>query len=180
LRDAAHQCATLLSDIRFAPAVVAGLVYEPGDVVPPDDLSGFLVPSAEHRFVGAGAWFSSKWPHTRSEDGAHVIRCFVGRTENDDRARHSDDALLARVRADVAEIMGIAATPRAERVLLRDEAALPVFRVGHLETVARAEAALAGLPPLELAGAGYRGSGIPDCIASGRRAAASLLEPVQR
>lgn len=174
LRDAAYQCAAHLSTIRFAPAVVAGLVYEPGDVVPPDDLSGFLVPSAEHRFAGAGAWFSAKWPHARSEDGAHVIRCFVGRTENDDRARQGDDRLLARVLADVAEIMGIAAEPREARILLRDEAALPVFRVGHLEAVAHAEAALAGLPPLALAGAGYRGSGIPDCIASGRRAAASL------
>jgi oxygen-dependent protoporphyrinogen oxidase len=38
------------------------------------------------------------------------------------------------------------------------------------------EAALAAtVPQVALAGASYRGSGIPACIASGRRAATSLL-----
>lgn len=174
LRGAAHQAATELAQIRFAPAVVVGLVYEPGDVDPPDGLSGFLVPSSEDRFVSAGAWFSSKWPHARSEDGAHVVRCFVGRTEDDPRVRLDDDGLIEHVRADVAQIMGITAAPREARVLMREERALPVFRVGHVETIERAEVALAGLPPVALAGAGYRGSGIPDCIASGRAAAARV------
>lgn len=174
LREAAHQTATELGQIRFAPAVVVGLVYEPGDVRPPDDLSGFLVPSSERRFVTAGAWFSSKWPHTRSDDGAHVIRCFVGRTVNDERAALDDAALIENVRADVSQIMGITAAPRDARVLVRDDRALPVFRVGHLETIERAEVALVGLPPVALAGAGYRGSGIPDCIASARDAVARV------
>ena len=174
LKEAAHQTATELAQIRFAPAVVVGLVYEPGDVRPPEDLSGFLVPSSEGCFVSAGAWFSSKWPHSRSEDGAHVIRCFVGRTENDERARVDDAALLENVRADVSRIMGITAAPRDARVLMRDTRALPVFRVGHLETIERAEVALVGLPPVALAGAGYRGSGIPDCISSAREAAARV------
>jgi oxygen-dependent protoporphyrinogen oxidase len=154
--------------------VVVCLVYEPGDVRPPDDLSGFLVPSSERRFVTAGAWFSSKWPHARSEDGAHAIRCFVGRTENDERAALDDPALIENVRADVSQIMGITAAPRDARVLVRDDRALPVFRVGHLETIERAEVALVGLPPVALAGAGYRGSGIPDCIASAREAVARV------
>ncbi|MEO8322512.1 MAG: protoporphyrinogen oxidase [Actinomycetota bacterium] len=171
LRDAAHRTAAELSEIRFAPAVVVGLVYEPDDVEPPADLSGVLVPSTEDRFVSAGAWFSSKWPHARSEDGAHVIRCFVGRTENDARAGLDENHLIAEVRADIAQIMGITAEPREARVLFRDDLALPVFRVGHLETMDRAEAALTGLPPIALAGAGYRGSGLPDCISSGREAA---------
>ena len=70
--------------------------------------------------------------------------------------------------------MGITAAPRDARVLMRDTRALPVFRVGHLETIERAEVALVGLPPVALAGAGYRGSGIPDCISSAREAAARV------
>jgi oxygen-dependent protoporphyrinogen oxidase len=56
--------------------------------------------------------------------------------------------------------------------------AFPQYRVGHLRTVAGIEATLrAAVPGVRLAGASYRGAGVPACIASGRRAAASLLDP---
>ena len=52
--------------------------------------------------------------------------------------------------------------------------AFPQYAVGHLGRVAGIEAAAARLPALALAGAAYRGVGIPACIASGRRAAGRL------
>jgi oxygen-dependent protoporphyrinogen oxidase len=48
---------------------------------------------------------------------------------------------------------------------------MPQYAVGHLERVAKIERAVAGLTGLTLAGAYLRGVGIPDCIASGERAA---------
>ena len=54
--------------------------------------------------------------------------------------------------------------------------AFPQYRPGHLDRVARAEAALArDLPTVCLAGAGYRGVGIAACIASGEAAARAAL-----
>lgn len=173
LSRSAPRTADLLGQIAFAPAVVAGLVYAAGDVTPPENLSGFLVPASEAAFVTAGAWFSSKWPHARGPAGEHVVRCFVGRTEGDDRTALSDEDLIARVRRDVARIMGTRAEPVAH-IVIRRERALPVFRVGHLDLVADIENSLENLPPVALAGAGYRGSGIPDCIKSARAAAAAL------
>jgi oxygen-dependent protoporphyrinogen oxidase len=55
----------------------------------------------------------------------------------------------------------------------------PQYTVGHLERVAAIEAAVArDLPGIMLAGAAYRGVGIPACIASARRAVAGALTRV--
>jgi protoporphyrinogen/coproporphyrinogen III oxidase len=52
-------------------------------------------------------------------------------------------------------------------------AAIPQYRVGHLDRVARVEAALP--PPVAVAGASYRGAGLSACLRSGRAAANRVL-----
>ncbi len=49
------------------------------------------------------------------------------------------------------------------------------YGVGHLERLERIEALRKHLPGLALAGNGYRGIGVPDCIRSGQEAAKELL-----
>jgi oxygen-dependent protoporphyrinogen oxidase len=51
---------------------------------------------------------------------------------------------------------------------------MPQYVLGHLDRVERIDAALSRHPGLALAGAAYRGVGIPDCIHSGEEAARSL------
>jgi len=53
--------------------------------------------------------------------------------------------------------------------------AFPQYRVHHLLRTAGVESALARLGGVAVAGAAYRGVGIPACIASGRSAARALL-----
>ncbi len=166
LHSIAYQASLRLKEISFAPATVVALVYRAGDVEPPGDLSGCLVPSSQGRTITAGAWFSSKWPHARSGDGGHVVRCFIGDAVGDEA--------IDAVTKEVSEIMGIDAEPVAAEVLMSSDRALPVFRVGHAALVQGAERALSGLPPVALAGAGYKGSGIPDCITSALDAARTL------
>jgi protoporphyrinogen/coproporphyrinogen III oxidase len=48
---------------------------------------------------------------------------------------------------------------------------MPQYLLGHPERVARIEAACSKHPGLYLAGNAFRGVGLPDCIASGERAA---------
>jgi oxygen-dependent protoporphyrinogen oxidase len=48
---------------------------------------------------------------------------------------------------------------------------MPQYAVGHVDRVAQIEGKLQALPGIFLAGAAYRGVGIPDCIASGWAAA---------
>ena len=49
------------------------------------------------------------------------------------------------------------------------------YTVGHLERLERIERLRRQLPGLALAGNGYRGIGVPDCIRSGEEAAVELL-----
>jgi oxygen-dependent protoporphyrinogen oxidase len=55
------------------------------------------------------------------------------------------------------------------------EDGLHKYTVGHVGRVARVESMLAARPGLALAGAALYGIGLNECIASGRRAADSVL-----
>jgi oxygen-dependent protoporphyrinogen oxidase len=162
--------AEVLRTIDYAPAVVVGLVYDPGDVPTPPGASGFLVPSSDRGLLTACAWFSSKWPHAAPPDGGAVIRCFAG-----ERALGLADAeLVEGVHDELEAAVGLRATPRATHIV-RWERALPVYAVGHLDRVRAARRALAAHPRLAIAGAGYEASGLPACIAQGQQAARRVV-----
>jgi len=78
------------------------------------------------------------------------------------------------VRDELRTLAGITAVPELSRVH-RHRVAMPQYLVGHLERVAAIEARAAALPALALAGAAYRGVGVPDCVRSGEGAADRLL-----
>jgi oxygen-dependent protoporphyrinogen oxidase len=50
------------------------------------------------------------------------------------------------------------------------------YVVGHEERVREIQNRAAAIPGLHLAGNGYEGIGIPDCIRTGRRAAKSIVD----
>jgi oxygen-dependent protoporphyrinogen oxidase len=53
--------------------------------------------------------------------------------------------------------------------------AMPQYNTGHLMRLGKMEKELEKWPWVSLAGAGYRGIGIPDCINSGKKAAQRLV-----
>jgi len=149
---------------------------------------GFLVPRSEGGLVSACTFSSLKFPG-RAPEGHVLLRAFVGGSGGFRPEALDDDALTERVRAELAEILDLAPgvgpqparTPgqgrSAEPVVTRVHRfveANPQYRVGHAERVRALEAALP--PGLVLAGCGYHGLGIPDCIASGERAARAALQ----
>jgi oxygen-dependent protoporphyrinogen oxidase len=82
-------------------------------------------------------------------------------------------------RDELRRSLGVTAAPRLTHVV-RWARAMPQYHLGHPERVARIEARVASLPWLALAGNAYRGVGVPDCIASGERAAALVLGRLAR
>jgi oxygen-dependent protoporphyrinogen oxidase len=52
---------------------------------------------------------------------------------------------------------------------------MPQYEVGHLVRVAEIERVVATIPAFAIAGAAYRGVGIPDCIRSGEDAADAIF-----
>jgi len=86
----------------------------------------------------------------------------------------SDDAVIAVARNELQQILGLRAMPLFARVY-RWKSAMAQYGVGHLERLDRIERLRQQFPGLALAGNGYRGIGVPDCIRSGRSAVNQIL-----
>ncbi len=167
----AAECAA----IPYADVVTVTFAW-PKRAVPPAvtslPMSGVLVPRSPRNVVTAASFTSAKWPRSANAD-EFVVRVSAGR-DGDGRAMAlGDQELVGRVRAELAAMLGIEAAP-LEVLVARYPAALPQYLSGHLARVDRIERIAARLPGLALAGAAYAGIGIPACISSGERAAASV------
>jgi oxygen-dependent protoporphyrinogen oxidase len=121
----------------------------------------------------ACTWTSNKFPE-RVPHGGVLIRFFLGRAGREEVVRATDDALRRLVRAELAAVHGITAEPLFWRIA-RWPQGLPQYTVGHRDRLDRIDIQLSRLPGLFLAGASYRGVGIPDCIASGWQAAGAAV-----
>jgi oxygen-dependent protoporphyrinogen oxidase len=78
------------------------------------------------------------------------------------------------VRDDLRQIIGLTADPLFTRVY-RWRGAMAQYGVGHLERLQRIDNLLQHHSGLALAGNGYRGIGVPDCVRSGSDAASKAL-----
>ena len=137
---------------------------------------GYVVPRSEKRAVMAMTWLSSKWAG-RAPEGKALVRAFVGRAGQQELLERPDDQLVAIVRRELDEVLGIAAEPELVKVF-RWDSGMPQYALGHLERVEVIEAAMSRLPGLAVAGNMFRGVGLPDCIASGERAADKVATEV--
>ena len=137
----------------------------------PSTRSGFLVPRTEGRFVTACSFATTKWAHLGAADPATVVlRASAGRYGDDRAIDLDDDAVVRAVLADLDDWLGLGADPIEVRVS-RWRDGFPQYEPGHLARVAAVEADVAAqLPGVALAGAAYRGIGIPACIRQGRQA----------
>ncbi|TAK02479.1 MAG: protoporphyrinogen oxidase, partial [Candidatus Manganitrophaceae bacterium] len=84
-----------------------------------------------------------------------------------------DDALISMVREELRSILKIEAAPVVSR-LFRWIKANPQYNVGHLDWADAVEIETAKHPGLFLAGAAYRGVGLPDCIHQGKETAEKI------
>lgn len=161
--------ARALREIPFASTATVSLGYDAAALSPAPSGFGFVVTRGETRWVSAATFSSVKFPG-RAPRGTFLIRCFLGGVGREALLEESDAAILEGVRRDLRRLLGIEADPKAVR-LSRWMRANPQYTVGHEERLRRIQACLGPLRGLWLAGASYYGVGIPDCIASGFRAA---------
>lgn len=168
------EAARALRAIAYADVAVITLAYPPGSVTPLPGGSGVLIPSRERRTLTAFTWSDAKWPHAAPADGRSMVRAFVGRADREPALDLDDDALARAAHTDVAAICGLDVEPVMSHVQ-RWDTAMPQYAVGHLDRLDSLQARLQS-HRITLAGAGYRGSGIPDCIRQARTAATTVLE----
>jgi oxygen-dependent protoporphyrinogen oxidase len=177
LQDLDPQLASDLQAIPYATTATVTLAYRESDLSRPLDGYGYVIPRAEGRRALACTWTSTKFPH-RAPEGYALVRVFVGRAGQEADIDFSEDSLLELAYEELRLTLNITAAPVLSRVFTW-ERAMPQYNLGHPERLKRIEAALERFPGLALAGNGYRGIGIPDCIHSGEAAVDRLLDKTQ-
>ncbi len=160
-----------LSSIPYSSSVTVALGY--GDDVratlPPG--FGFLVPHREGKRMMAATFVHNKFPH-RVPEGRALVRCALGGARDEGMISLTDEEILLIVRDELKQIVGIKSEPSYTRIY-RWSKAMAQYTVGHLDRVKKIEGLLP--PGIFLAGNGYRGIGVPDCVRTGKEAAEAAL-----
>jgi oxygen-dependent protoporphyrinogen oxidase len=166
------QLAFTLQSIPYASTATVSLAYRLGEVHRELDGYGYVIPRREGRMALACTWTSSKFPH-RAPEGYALVRVFVGRAGQD--IPWDENELLDLAKEELKLTLRVTAEPLVSRVFMWDKA-MPQYNLGHPERLKRIDAVLEHHPELALAGNGYRGIGIPDCIHSGELAVERILK----
>jgi oxygen-dependent protoporphyrinogen oxidase len=164
--------ATAAAAVSLASPVVVALAFRAADAADLPASSGVLIAADEPLSVKAFTHSARKWAHLTPEatDGLVRLRASLGRAGDETALRVPDEELVARARADLAALTGIAAPP-VEALVQRWGGGLPQYGVGHERRVDELERAVRALPALAVAGAMLHGVGVPACIGTGRAAA---------
>ena len=174
VRNIDADLARLCREIEYASSGTIALAFPRAAVAHPLNGSGFVVPRVERTGILAASWLSSKWPH-RAPDGQVLMRAFVGGARDPRALDKRDDELVAMAMTALRPLLGIAGEPSLTRVY-RFERKSAQHDVGHLDRMAAIEARLAAIPGLFVTGSGFRGVGIPDCVADARATARKVAE----
>jgi oxygen-dependent protoporphyrinogen oxidase len=174
LRDVDPRLAGLLEGVEYSSSATIAIGFRRSEcgAIPPG--FGFLVPACERRLLVAGTFIGAKFPY-RVPDEIVVLRCFVGGAGHEDVLEFSDSEILRRVQDELEGLLGWTAQPLFTRIS-RWYRAMAQYTVGHGACLNEIHQRLAGLPGLYLAGNAYEGIGVPDCIRTGRQAAAQALK----
>ena len=178
LRDASSDLSAELGAIQYGSSITVGLGYDMKvrQTLPPG--FGFLVPRSEGKRLLAATFVHNKFPQRAPEDRA-LLRCFFAGNNAEQVWSLTDSQIVDVVRQELQEILGPQITGLRQEPLFarvyKWKSAMAQYGVGHLERLERIENLQKQMPGLALAGNGYRGIGVPDCVRSGREAAKQLL-----
>lgn len=155
----------LLAGIPYNASMTLALGYRREGFGHPLNGFGFLVPRRERGRLVACTWVGTKFAHRVPGDMA-MLRCFLSGGSMGD----SDEAVTTAVREELRDIMGVTQSPVFARAY-RWPRSMAQYEVGHGARVAEIEERLKPLAGLLLAGSGYHGIGVPDCVRMGKAAA---------
>lgn len=138
--------------------------------------TGFVVARNSDYRITACTWTHKKWPIMTTPKGKMLLRCFLGKPGDQGVVDLSDQELVDIVMKDLNKLMNITQKPEFS-VVTRWANAMPQYTVGHTDRLNNLIGQMKEeIPGVYLAGASYRGIGIPDCIDQGEAAVASVLQ----
>lgn len=165
-----------LRAIRYVSTATVSLGFRRSELTCPLNGFGFIVPASEGRRINACSWSSTKFNHRAPEDCV-LMRVFVGGALAEHLAEQDEAALIELARQELREILGITASPVLAKAY-RWHNSNPQYEVGHSKLLSAIDHAVEAHPGMYLAGAAYRGSGIPDCIQSGMNTALNITQQI--
>ena len=173
LEDAAPGLSGDLAAIPYESVATVNLAYQRAYI--PHSLGGFgfVVPAFTKRKIVACSFSSVKFPG-RAPEGMALLRAFVGGALHREVYALGDGAMVKIVIEELRHYLGIEAKPVFTSIS-RYPLSMPQYPVGHLARVASLHEQLAGFPGLFLAGNGYRGIGVPDCVKGAELAADAMM-----
>jgi len=160
-----NQLASHLAAIPYVSTATVSLGFQKKDVTHPLNGFGFVIPRTERKSILAATWSSTKFKG-RADASDVLIRTFVGGAHQEEIVDLPEDQLISTICDELTPLLGITATPIVHRVF-RWKKGNPQYNVGHLDRIAQIEKETEKHPGLFLAGAAYKGVGIPDCIEQG-------------
>lgn len=173
LRDVDGDLAAGLAAIAYSSSAVVHFGLRRDAIAHPLDAFGFVVPHVEGLDILAASFTSVKYPG-RAPDGSVLVRAFLGGALQPEVLQRDDDALAAAALRDLGPLLGLSGAP-SFHLVHRWPRSMAQYRVGHLGHVARLRQRLAARPGLAMAGNGFEGVGIPDCVSDGERAAEAVV-----
>ena len=173
LVDFEPELARQLGTLDHASCATVNLVYEAGAMGLSSDAFGFFVGRAERLPILAVSHVGAKFPE-RVPAGRVALRAFLGGARDPELLTLDDDALADLAHRAVAGLLRITRAPLWARVH-RFPRSMPQYDVGFRVRLDALRERERRLPGLFLAGGAVGALGIPDCVASGERAAASAF-----
>ncbi|HMD50448.1 MAG TPA: protoporphyrinogen oxidase, partial [Bryobacteraceae bacterium] len=162
------ELAALVGTIPYTSSITLSLGYNKATFDRPLHGHGFLVPKLERKYLMGCTFVGNKFDNRAAGD-IELIRCFIG---GNGFSLH-DEQLVEVAREELRAIMGIRSEPVFHSIA-RWRNSMAQYTVGHQKRIQRVDAILETIPGLYLAGNGYRGIGIPDCVKTGKDAAARI------
>jgi protoporphyrinogen/coproporphyrinogen III oxidase len=174
LRMSSPELAAELGAVNYSSSLTVALGYDQSvrGSLPPG--FGFLVPRSEGKRMLAATFVHNKFPH-RAPDNRAIVRCFLGGARDEAILALAGDEILRIAREELKQILQLTAEPLFARVF-KWKSAMAQYGVGHLERLQRIEGLRRKFPGLALAGNGYSGIGVPDCVRSGNEAVEDTLK----
>jgi oxygen-dependent protoporphyrinogen oxidase len=179
LADLAPHLADDLAGIAYNRIAVVALGYRQADCPWSPDGFGYIAPQNTRRDVLGVQWCSSIFPD-RAPPGFVLWRVLCGGVNRPDVFDRDDRTLAWTAHQEMRRAMGVRGEPVFCRIV-RWPRAIPQYNLGHLDRVARIEAAAAAFPGLFLTGNALHGIAMGDCAEQGEivaaRVAAFLSSP---
>jgi oxygen-dependent protoporphyrinogen oxidase len=158
-----------LDGVEHPPLSSLFLGFRREQIQHPLDGFGVLVPAVEKRSV-LGVLFSSSLFSRRAPDGHAALTVMIGGARQPELATMPPDELLARVRPDLSELLGVSGEPSLVRHTFWPRA-IPQYNLGYEQYLSSMALVERDQPGLYIGGQARDGISLPACVAAGEKLA---------